>query len=68
MADCRFQTLNEVGTVNDKDSKNTQKATTIEISLIFKFCVVNENLQRKLPYVVNFAICYRGQQSKFCLH
>ena len=50
-----------------RDSKNTQKATKIEISLIFKLRILVLELTAKILYVVNFAICYRAQYSTFRL-
>ena len=44
-----------------KDSKNTQKATEIEISFIFKFRILVLEFTSKILYVVNFEICYRPQ-------
>ena len=47
--------------MNDKDSKNTQKATKIEISFTFKFRILVLECTAKLLYVVSFEICYRAQ-------
>ena len=39
--------------MNDKDSKNTQKATKIESSFIFKFCMV------ELKFAAEIIVCYQ---------
>ena len=61
MADCRFETLNEVEIDRQRYSKNAQKATKIEISFIFKFRIMVLEFVPKILYVVNFEICYRAQ-------
>ena len=47
-----------------KTHRNPQRS---KFYLFLSFASLNENLQRKLLYVVNFANCYRTQQSKFWL-
>ena len=48
-----------------KDSKDTHKATKIEISFIFKFRILILNFTAKILCVVNFTICYRAQKVHF---
>ena len=48
--------------MNDKDSKNTQKAAKIAISFVLKFHIlVFLEFTAKILQVLNFAICYRAQ-------
>ena len=47
--------------MNDKDSKNTQKATKIEISFIFKFRMVELKFTAKI--IVRCQLCNLFQNS-----
>ena len=47
--------------------KAHRKPRRSKFHLFSSFAWLNENLQRKLLYAVNFAICYRTQQSKLWL-
>ena len=61
IADCRFETLNEV------EDKNTQPSHEDRNSYIFKFRMVEFKFAATIIVsVVDFVICYRTQQSKFC--
>ena len=45
----------------------TQKATKIEIILIFKFRILVLEFRAKILYVVNFVICYTERSIQYTL-
>ena len=67
MAEYRFEMLNEVEIELIKTVNTHRKPRRSKFHLFLSFAWLDLNLKGKLLYVVNFAVCYRTQQSKVWL-